>query len=129
LNIDRPPAVVDTDVVSFLFKTHSLVTRLTVLSHNDETARLWAWVKTGCVRKARPISFADAWIAAAALQLNVPPGYYNADDCQPFENLTNLRHRRPPTRRDGPEACSLTTGRPGGGMREWPARMPSFGCD
>src|ERR1035437_7213647 len=107
-------AVVDTDVVSFLFKNHSLapayqailagrplavslttlaeieygmeaknwgaarrdlmrrfLTRFTLLLPDAETARAWARIKSGCEKKGRPITFADAWIAAAALRLNV----------------------------------------------------------
>src|SRR5450432_2567721 len=106
--------VVDTDVVSFLFKNHSLapayqamlagrplavslitvaeieygmeaknwgasrrdlmrrfLTRFTTLLPDTETAREWARTKSGSEKKGRPITFADAWIAAAALQLNV----------------------------------------------------------
>jgi predicted nucleic acid-binding protein len=109
------PVVVDTDVVSFLFKSHSLapayqailagrplavslvtlakieygmevknwgvsrrelmhrfLARFTPLAPDTETARLWARIKSGCEKKGRPIAFADAWIAAAALQLSVP---------------------------------------------------------
>src|SRR5437588_463481 len=109
------PAVVDTDVVSFLFKSHplapayqtilagrplvvSLITlaeieygmevktwranrrdvmhrflgRFTPLLPDVETARLWARIKSAREKKGRPITFADAWIAAAALQLNIP---------------------------------------------------------
>jgi len=127
------PAVVDTDVVSYLFKTHplapayqtilagrplpvSLITlaeieygmevkiwgasrrdlmrrflaRFTVLSPDTETARVWARSKSGCGRKGRPIAFADAWIAAAAVQLNIPLVTHNASDYQAVENLTIL---------------------------------------
>src|ERR1039457_3643805 len=109
------PAIVDTDVVSFLFKNHSLapayqailagrplavslitlaeieygmeaknwgaarrdlmrrfLTRFTLLLPDAETALTWAQLKNGCEKKGRPITFADAWIAAAALQLNLP---------------------------------------------------------
>jgi predicted nucleic acid-binding protein len=109
------PVVVDTDVVSFLFKNHSLapayqallagrqlsvslitvaeieygmeaknwgpngrdlmrrfLARFTLLLPDNETARSWAQVKSGCDKRGRQITFADAWIAAAALQLDVP---------------------------------------------------------
>src|SRR5438874_11355926 len=107
-------AVVDTDVISFLFKNHSLAppyravlagrplsvslitladieygleakkwgrqparpyasfSRFTPLLPDTETTQLWARVKSGCEKKGRPITFADAWIAAAAFQLNAP---------------------------------------------------------
>ncbi len=127
------PAVVDTDVISFLFKSHpvatayqailagrplavSLITiaeieygmelknwgsnrrelmrrfldRFTPLLPDAETARLWARVKSGCEKKGRPITFADAWIAAAALQLNVPLATHNANDYTAVENLILL---------------------------------------
>src|SRR5271154_2507807 len=109
------PAVVDTDVVSFLFKSHTLAPRYQVMLAgkplavslitlaeieygmeaknwgasrrelmrrflarfalvlpDTETARAWARIKRGCERKGRPISFADAWIAATAVQLSIP---------------------------------------------------------
>ena len=127
------PAVVDTDVVSFLFKNHSLAPAyqailagrplavslitfaeieygmeaknwgaarrdlmrrflipFTLLLPDPETARAWARIKSGCERRGRPITFADAWIAAAALQLNVPLVTHNADDYKAVEKLTIL---------------------------------------
>jgi predicted nucleic acid-binding protein len=127
------PAVVDTDVVSFLFKSHSLASayqailagrplaislitlaeieygmelknwgatrrdlmrrflgRFTALSPDTETARLWARVKSAREKKGRPITFADAWIAAAALQLNVPLATHNVRDYAAIEHLVIL---------------------------------------
>jgi predicted nucleic acid-binding protein len=127
------PAVVDTDVVSFLFKNHSLapayqailagrplavslitlaeieygmeaknwgaarrdlmrrfLTRFTLLLPDAETARAWARIKSGCEKRGRPITFADAWIAAAALQLNVPLVTHNSSDYRAVEKLTIL---------------------------------------
>ena len=127
----RTPAVVDTDVVSFLFKNHSLapayqailadralavslitlaeieygmeaknwgatrrelmrrfLTRFTLLLPDTEAAHVWARIKRGCETKGRPITFADAWIAAAALQLNVPLVTHNARDYRAVERLT-----------------------------------------
>jgi|SRR5580700_1755630 predicted nucleic acid-binding protein len=127
------PVVVDTDVVSFLFKAHplapayqailagrpllvSLVTvaeveygmeakgwgagrrdlmrrflsRFTTLLPDDETARIWARIKSGCEKKGRPMTFADAWIAAAALQLDVPLATHNAGDYEAVDNLVIL---------------------------------------
>ena len=126
-------AVVDTDVVSFLFKNHSLapayqailagrplavslttlaeieygmeaknwgaarrdlmrrfLTRFTLLLPDVETARAWARIKSGCERKGRPITFADAWITAAALRLNVPLVTHNSSDYRAVEKLTIL---------------------------------------
>ena len=127
------PAVVDTDVVSFLFKNHSLapvyqailagrplaislitlaeieygmeaknwgaarrdlmrrfLNRFTLLLPDTDTARAWARTKSGCEKRGRPIKFADAWIAAAALQLNVPLVTHNASDYRAVEKLTVL---------------------------------------
>jgi len=129
----RAPAVVDTDVVSFLFKSHllapayqtilagkplavSLTTlaeieygmevknwganrrdlmrrflgRFTPLLPDVETARLWARIKSAREKKGRPITSADAWIAAAALQLNVPLVTHNARDYAGIQNLVVL---------------------------------------
>ena len=127
------PAVVDTDVVSFLFKNHplapayqtilagrqlaiSLITlaeieygmeaknwspgrrdlmrrfldRFTPLLPDVETSRIWARVKSGCEKKGRPITFGDAWIAAAALQLNFPLVTHIANDYVAIDHLTLL---------------------------------------
>ena len=127
------PVVVDTDVVSFLFKSHSLapayqailagralavtlftlaeieygmeaknwgasrrdlmrrfLARFTTLLPDAETARLWARIKSGCEKKGRPITFADAWIAAAALQLNVQLATHNAGDFEAVDGLLIL---------------------------------------
>jgi predicted nucleic acid-binding protein len=129
----RAPAVVDTDVVSFLFKSHllapayqtilagkplavSLTTlaeieygmevknwganrrdlmrrflgRFTPLLPDVETARLWARIKSAREKKGRPITSADAWIAAAALQLNVRLVTHNARDYAGIQNLVVL---------------------------------------
>ena len=64
--------------------------RFTLLLPDIESARVWARIKSGCERKGRPITFADAWIAAAAVQLNVPLVTHNAGDYQAVENLTIL---------------------------------------
>ena len=127
------PAVVDTDVVSFLFKSHplapayqviladralaiSLITlaeieygmevknwgasrrdlmrrflaRFTPLLPDAETARTWARIKSACERKGRPITSADAWIAAAAVQSNLPLVTHNARDYRAVERLAIL---------------------------------------
>jgi predicted nucleic acid-binding protein len=69
---------------------HGFLTRFTLLLPDAETARIWARIKNGCARKGRPIMFADAWIAAAALQLNVPLVTHNASDYRAVETLTIL---------------------------------------
>ena len=125
--------VVDTDVISFLFKNHSLapayqtllagkslalslvslaeieygmnvknwggsrrelmqqfIARFTLLLPDHETAILWALIKNNCEKKGYPISFPDAWIAAAAMQLNVPLATHNARDYAAVDRLTIL---------------------------------------
>jgi len=67
----------------------------TVLSPDAETARVWAKIKNGCDRKGRPIAFADAWIAAAAVQLNVPLVTHNASDFRAVDSLTILTAATP----------------------------------
>ena len=62
------------------------LSRFTTLVPDAETARLWARIKSGGAKKGRPITFADAWIAAA-LQLNVPLVTHNAGDYEAVENL------------------------------------------
>ena len=69
------PVVVNTDVVSFLFKNHSLAPPLGLFS----LAGPWQ------------VSFADAWIAAAALQLNVPLVTHNAGDYGAVEDLMRFK--------------------------------------
>jgi predicted nucleic acid-binding protein len=48
------------------------LTRFTLLLPDTETARARARIKSGCEKRGWPVTFADAWIAAAALQLGVP---------------------------------------------------------
>lgn len=127
------PVVVDTDVISFLFKNHSLapayqailagrslavslislaeieygmeaknwgvarrqmmrrfLERFTPLLPDVETAIVWARIKSNCERKGRPITFADAWIAAAAVQLDMPLATHNVSDYSAVEGLTTL---------------------------------------
>ena len=127
------PAVVDTDVISFLFKDHRLapdyrsilagrslaillislaeveygmesknwgasrrelmgrfLARFTPLMPDSETARLWARIKNRCEKKGRPIAYADAWIAASAVQYKIPLVTHNAKDYEAVESLTIL---------------------------------------
>jgi tRNA(fMet)-specific endonuclease VapC len=67
-----------------------LMRRFLALLPDAETARVWARIKSGCDKKGRPIAFADAWIAAAAMQLNVPLVTHNATDYQAVEGLAVL---------------------------------------
>jgi len=69
---------------------HRFLARFTPLLPDTEIASAWARIKRGCEKKGRPITFADAWIAAAAVQLNVPLVTHNASDYDAVENLTIL---------------------------------------
>ena len=69
------PVVVDTDVVSFCLRIIPLLRRFRLFS----LAGPW------------PVSFADAWIAAAALQLNVPLVTHNAGDYGAVEDLMRFK--------------------------------------
>jgi len=127
------PVVVDTDVVSYIFKDHQLapayqailagrsltvslitlaeieygmeaknwgtprrelmrrfLSRFTPLLPDIDTAGQWARIKNGCEKKGRSISFPDAWIAAAALQLNIPLVTHNASHYAAVDGLTIL---------------------------------------
>jgi len=127
------PVVVDTDVVSFVFKNHpfasyyhviladrplcvSLITvaeieygmesknwglqrrelmrrfldRFSILLPDAGTPGVWARVKNGCERKGRPITFADAWIAANAVQHGMSLVTHNASDYEAIEGLPLL---------------------------------------
>ena len=64
--------------------------RFTPLLPDAETARAWARIRCGCEKKGKPISFADAWIAAAGVQLNIPLVTHNARDYAAVENLVLL---------------------------------------
>ncbi len=128
-----PLVVVDTDVISFIFKDHQLastyrailagrsltvslitlaeieygmeakkwgtwrrelmgrfLSRFKPLLPDVDTANQWARIKTECEKKGRPISFPDAWIAAPALQLNIPLVTHNASDYEAIDGLTIL---------------------------------------
>jgi predicted nucleic acid-binding protein len=64
--------------------------RFTPLPPDTETARVWARIKCGCEKKGRPISIADAWIAAAAVQLNISLVTHNASDYAALGSLVVL---------------------------------------
>ncbi len=127
------PVVVDTDVISYLFKSHPLaehyqallagrslavsvvtlaeieygmeiknwgaarrelmrrfLARFTPLGPDSETAREWARIRCAREKRGRPIGFADAWIAACAVQLNVPLVTHNASDYSAIPDLIVL---------------------------------------
>jgi predicted nucleic acid-binding protein len=63
------------------------LSRFTALLPDTATAHVRALIKSSCEKKGRSHS-ADAWIPAAALQLNVSPGHPEA-----VENFTILTGR------------------------------------
>ena len=69
---------------------HRFLGRFTLLMPDAGTARAWARIKSGCEKRGRPITFADAWIAAAALQLNVPLVTHNVSDFEAVQGLEIL---------------------------------------
>jgi predicted nucleic acid-binding protein len=52
-----------------------------------ETCRLWANVRAECQAVGRPISVQDAWIAATALQYNLPLVTHNPKDFGALKQL------------------------------------------
>ena len=69
---------------------HRFLGRFTPLLPDSETAVLWARIKSNCDKKGRQITFADAWIAAAAVHLNIPLVTHNAGDYAAVDALTIL---------------------------------------
>jgi predicted nucleic acid-binding protein len=60
-----------------------------VLDPVDESVCLnWARVMDDAKRRGRPVSTADAWVAAAALAYGVPLVTHNRDDFSAVEGLT-----------------------------------------
>jgi tRNA(fMet)-specific endonuclease VapC len=66
---------------------HRFLGRFTPLLPDSETAAIWARIKSSCEKIGRPITFADAWIAAAAVQLNMPLVTHNASDYRAIDDL------------------------------------------
>jgi tRNA(fMet)-specific endonuclease VapC len=66
------------------------LSRFKPLFPDIDTANQWARIKSGREKKGRPISFPDAWIAASALQLNIPLVTHNASDYEEIDGLTIL---------------------------------------
>jgi predicted nucleic acid-binding protein len=64
--------------------------RFKPLLPDAETAGLSASIKSAREKKGRSITFADAWIAAAALQLSAPLATHNARDYTRMDNLVIL---------------------------------------
>ncbi len=59
-----------------------------VISCDDALCLSWAEIRYGCERKGRPISVADAWIAACALRFDAPLVTHNRKD---FEAISDLQ--------------------------------------
>ena len=60
----------------------------------DETVCLrWAEAQDNAQRKGRPISCADAWIAATALAFAVPLVTHNPDDFRQIQGLTVISEK------------------------------------
>jgi len=58
-----------------------------VLHSDSLLCSTWAVVRNQSTRKGRPMSSADAWIAATALVLSVPPVTNNPRDYRHLDNL------------------------------------------
>lgn len=65
----------------------SLMTNYTVLSFDIALCRKWGEVRARCRAMGKPISPEDAWIAATALQYNLPLVTHNPRD---FANISDL---------------------------------------
>ncbi|MDQ6906027.1 MAG: type II toxin-antitoxin system VapC family toxin [Chloroflexota bacterium] len=59
-----------------------------ILRSNEVTCRLWARIRAKCAQQGRPISVADAWVAACALRFDAPLVTHNRKD---FEAVPDLR--------------------------------------
>ena len=84
--------VVDTDVISYVFKDHQLAPEYRSILNGRPLAmgRFLAPFQS-CSRIVRRLdTFADAWIAAAAMQLNVPLVSHNVSDYAGIEGLSTL---------------------------------------
>ena len=61
-----------------------------VVHSSDELCERWAEALAGARRAGRPIAAADAWVAAAALLLDVPLVTHNAGDYAGVPGLTAI---------------------------------------
>jgi tRNA(fMet)-specific endonuclease VapC len=66
------------------------LTRFAIVPPGENTARIWARIKLECEKKGRPIRTADGWIAATALEMNVPLVTNNVSDFETVPGLTIL---------------------------------------
>ena len=65
-----------------------VLAQFTEIPAEGETARIWARIRVQCERKGRPIGFADSWIAATAVKMNIPLVSHNARDYESIDELT-----------------------------------------
>lgn len=61
-----------------------------VVFPDDATCERWGRLRTEAERKGRHIDASDAWIAATALELNIPLITHNRKDFEMLEGLTLL---------------------------------------
>lgn len=59
-----------------------------VIPFDVAVCRLWGQVRAACQTVGQPISVQDAWIAATALQHNIPLVTHNPSDFQAIQGLT-----------------------------------------
>lgn len=65
----------------------SFLKKYVLVEATETVCLLWAEIQAGARRRGRPISVADAWIAATALAYDVPLVTHNSRD---FQNLPGL---------------------------------------
>ncbi len=61
--------------------------RYTVLPFDIEVCRLWGEVRASGYAEGRPISSQDAWVAATAIQHNLPLVTHNPSDFEVLDEL------------------------------------------
>jgi tRNA(fMet)-specific endonuclease VapC len=61
--------------------------RFDVLVFDDDTARIWARIRSLREKEGRPLSAQDAWVAACALRHRSTLVTHNADDYAGIDNL------------------------------------------
>jgi tRNA(fMet)-specific endonuclease VapC len=69
-------------------QTEALLTRYTIFYADDELCRAWAIIVAERERNGRPIDTAEAWVAAPAWLLSIPPVTHNA---RHFANIAGLQ--------------------------------------
>ena len=79
--------VVDTDVISFLFKK-----RFTLVPSSPQPCYRWAEVMVGGQAAGKRIDSADAWIAATALLYEAPLITHNLTDYLGVRDLPLISH-------------------------------------